>query len=130
MTGPNPFAKLEDFNSVTGNITETRVRDYSGRHSHFYLDIFVWSKGSYYLSESSRERIDRYFAAVPTNGPITIHFRDDLTGHRIYDARDGDRIFIPFNDVMAKIIRGQILVLAFAGLFALLGWLAWRRDSN
>ena len=131
VSGPNPFAKLEDFTSVTGNITEKKIEDFSGsRHGHFDLRIYVWSKGSYYLSESSREPIDRYFAAVPTNGPITIHFRDDLDGHRIYDARDGERIFIPFTEIRAEVVRRQILAIAGAALLAFLGWLTWPRGSN
>lgn len=119
---PSPFATLENFASARGTIAETRIVPYIGnRYSHFDLQIIFTSGEIYYLREPEREPIERYLASVPAQGPITIHFRDDSTGHRIYDVRNGDHVFISFAEIIAEYTHKRNILLAVAGAFASLG---------
>jgi len=133
VLGPSPFAKLEDFTSVRGDIAEAKMVSHIGQRSTSYdLQIALIKGETYYLCYPEQEPVIAYLTALPASGPIIIHFRNDWTGHRIYDVRDENRIYIPFKELIAEANHRRNGICALAGGIALLGFILriWARRRN
>ena len=120
--GPSPNAKLGDFALAHENLRSSRVVKCRGSRSDYYeLRIATVSGMTFYLSDPEPDVPQRYLAVLPTNGLISIRFRDDRSGHRIFQVCDSASELIPFSETMASVASRRRFGFGFAIALALLG---------
>lgn len=112
VMSPSPSAPMTDFDHATEVITKVEViRHDQGNSDYFDLVVSTQSDRLYYLRRPEPANVRRYAAALPVGHEVSVRYRSDFDGKRIYDIREGDQVYIPFAELIKEVAEKRALVL-------------------
>jgi hypothetical protein len=122
---PDPNASMTDYLEATEIIKKVEViRHDRGSSDYFDLEVSTQSDRLYHVRQPEPDDIRRYAAALPVGHEVSIRYRSEMDGKLIYDIREGDRIYVPFAELIKEAAGKRSIILVASACLLLLGLIA------